>query len=503
MESTIQINGFNPTQEQLIAVDTAIKSKRIKINAFAGCSKTTTLKLISDALPEKSLYVAFNKAIATEARAKFSMYVECRTTHSMAYQALGLSIAHKLKRPSGGYQNCCGTGKEIAQYFGIKSIKSGDLAISAPLIGACVKRTVARFEQSACFELGADHVSMSLLEQIEAAHKGEFAVVKQTVFGRILDAARSLWRLRIDPSVVVMATHDTYLKLWQLSNPDLSQYKTIYLDEAADTSPCVLDVLMRQGGSRLVFVGDRHQNIYGFRGAVNAMADDGSGAWDMLTLSTSFRFGANIARVANAILGIGEIKGFLPSDTVVRAWAQPDGFHAMIYRTNIKLLIDAVRMIEGGQSVAINVDSKDMAELITSLDALNSGQMSMVKHVEVLPYKDWDELVSDDDGPLRSIVKIVSKGEHYRMLGVLQNHKNPARPDVMMTTAHKSKGLEWDTVVLADDFPSVYDEHGKYVGLVAAERNLLYVAATRAKKALHLNSTAIDIIDRKNGAGRV
>ena len=65
--------------------------------------------------------------------------------------------------------------------------------------------------------------------------------------------------------------------------------------------------------------------------------------------------------------------------------------------------------------------------------------------------------------------------------------------DVLLVTGHKSKGLEWENVSLADDFSELFDEHRVPFKvstdlLPKDEVNLLYVASTRAKRALRLNS---------------
>lgn len=58
--------------------------------------------------------------------------------------------------------------------------------------------------------------------------------------------------------------------------------------------------------------------------------------------------------------------------------------------------------------------------------------------------------------------------------------------DIVFSTAHKSKGMEWDTVVLLDDFiPTLVS--GPISGEAQEERNLLYVAVTRAKRKLIIN----------------
>ena len=60
------------TYEQAIAIDNARLGKSFKVIAYAGTGKTTTLQMISDAMPERrGMYLAFNKAIASEAQSSF------------------------------------------------------------------------------------------------------------------------------------------------------------------------------------------------------------------------------------------------------------------------------------------------------------------------------------------------------------------------------------------------------------------------------------------------
>src|SRR5690606_5321394 len=88
----------------------------------------------------------------------------------------------------------------------------------------------------------------------------------------ILSYAKLLWKERINPASKILATHDTYLKLYQLSNPNLSQYKILYLDESQDSNDCVIDIVKQQKDMKVVLVGDDAQTIYAWRGSTNAMA---------------------------------------------------------------------------------------------------------------------------------------------------------------------------------------------------------------------------------------
>ena len=92
----------------------------------------------------------------------------------------------------------------------------------------------------------------------------------------------------------------------------------------------------------------------------------------------------------------------------------------------------------------------------------------------------------------------MESGDDERVIKILHSYKAKGNEKITLVTAHRSKGLEWDQVWLSDDFPSVYDKEGKFIGLSEAERNLLYVSATRAKKNLKYNQTVADIIDYKS-----
>ncbi|WP_240351916.1 ATP-binding domain-containing protein, partial [Pectobacterium brasiliense] len=56
----------------------------------------------------------------------------------------------------------------------------------------------------------------------------------------------------------------------------------------------------------------------------------------------------------------------------------------------------------------------------------------------------------------------------------------------VVSTAHRSKGLEWDSVMLNDDFSDITDPLLSEAARTD-ETNLLYVATTRARKLLVRN----------------
>src|SRR5690606_35586007 len=62
-------------------------------------------------------------------------------------------------------------------------------------------------------------------------------------------------------------------------------------------------------------------------------------------------------------------------------------------------------------------------------------------------------------------------------------------PDLVVSTAHKAKGREWDWVRIGPDFPQPSeDENGELVLPAAEELRLAYVTVTRAKERLEIGS---------------
>src|SRR5881396_2941944 len=105
-----------PTSEQRHILQLAKEYKTLKVIAGAGTGKTSTLVMMAEQDSRPTIYLAFNKAMAEEAKHRMPDHVVCKTTHSLAFSYFGFALmdAGKLSRPEGGYVNVKGTGKEVA-----------------------------------------------------------------------------------------------------------------------------------------------------------------------------------------------------------------------------------------------------------------------------------------------------------------------------------------------------------------------------------------------------
>lgn len=470
---------LSPTDEQSSIVSLAVDGHSLVINAYAGCTKTTTCSMVAEAVVKPSLYLAFNKALADEAKEKMPKHVECRTWHSIAYQAVGLDYHHKLTRPQGAYRNLAGTGGEIARYLKIKGIElTNGGVVGSVMMGIAVKKTLTRFEFSDSAKVGKEHVDHSVIKKF----KGDLTKQDKDRFQReVVKYAKTLWNLRADMNSPVLITHDTYLKLFQLSDPVLEGYDVLYSDESQDVSATMLDVLSKQKAQKIV-VGDVFQKIYGWRGSVDGM---GLSEGKIASLTKSFRFGQALAEVANSIIGVGRVNG-CDRDTKVFTF-MPESYEGktLLFRTNAALFSKLVVLLKEGYTVSTEVDTREFRRLVESCLFLFRGEKKQVKHEDILPYVDWKELKMSIkngivDGNIANVCRLVESGEYLAVLGAMDNVTRHDGADVLLTTAHKAKGREWSEVVVMDDFPDYTQE-----GVNPEERNLYYVACTRAIDVLY------------------
>lgn len=115
-------------------------------------------------------------------------------------------------------------------------------------------------------------------------------------------------------------------------------------------------------------------------------------------------------------------------------------------------------------------------------------------------YRDFEEYKAiakatkdADMGQAIKLLEMYFPLPHKLVILKRQTAHNESEADLTVVTAHRSKGLEWDTVVLNDDFNDINNP------LISAEDrrdeiNLLYVAATRARKMLILNEIVRQVV---------
>ena len=279
--------------------------------------------------------------------------------------------------------------------------------------------------------------------------------------------------------------HDGYLKLWALGRPKLG-FQYILLDEAQDTNPVVLDLLSKQQ-AQIVYVGDKHQQIYEWRGAVNAMATiEGC---DETYLTQSFRFGEAIAQAATQVLKtLGETRTVRGNPGVASTIGTNGVVRAVLARTNATVILEILQAIALSLRPFVIGGTTSWKRLLSDVFELKSGKPGTCP--EFFGFENWTQVVefseTEEGEDLRTFVQLVEQhGERKLWAAVSSAQEKEEDADIILSTAHKAKGREWELVRLAPDFLS-----SRLNGVdpnAEAEVRLFYVAMTRAKRHLSVD----------------
>lgn len=475
---------FKPTEEQDAALQSFRSGHSLKINAFAGSGKTSTLQLLANKTGLRGQYLAFNKSIVADASEKFPDTVDCSTSHSLAFRAAPFGY----KRDVGKLTNRC-TAKQLVEVLDIKRRRFGDkYAIMPESQGYLYLETIRRYAQSADDEIGLQHVPV--LGAIRSAPPE----VRDEVSGFALEGARHVWSRMLSENDPLPLGHDGYLKLWGLSRPIIAA-DYIMLDEAQDTNPVVLDILQRQR-AQLIYVGDRYQQIYEWRGAVNAMESIETDSSTYLT--TSFRFGDAIAELATRMLvKLGESKPVNGNPALLSKVGKTNP-SAVLARTNANTISAVIEALDAGQKPHLVGDKSELMDMLRGVFSLKDEEPSTCP--AFFGFKSWNEVVefarTDEGAHLVTFVNLVEKRGEKQLMWALNRTVDEENADLVISTGHRSKGREWKSVRLMDDFlrSSPGDRNDR--GPDPAELRLLYVALTRARESLEVPDPILKFIER-------
>ena len=481
---------MNLTKQQKAILESVQKYKSIKINAFAGTGKTTTLRLISDRYKEKKiLYLAFNSAIKNEASSIFPSNTYVKTTHGLAFGAIKKNTNIDLNK--------------ITNYRAIDISKDFEISYNQA-VGAL------KIFENFCNSIKTE------IDPKDIEHK-----TAKNMFDRMLIS-------KMNP------THAFYLKYYYLliSTGQIQQfnYDIIMLDEAQDTNEVTLGIFDALSTKVKIYVGDEHQQIYSFRGSKNALNKIKSDK--KLYLSRSFRFNDSIASYANILL-----KNFKNESVSIDTSAETKDdiieTNGYISRTNAQLISIISERIQNRKPFVTVRDPNEIFNLTIEVHYILTHQKSEVKRNRFLKdFANEDEILDYanevDDYELKSALKMAKEYKEkvfeFKEISdkfyVAWKNKNINGFDkrvneiLFLTTAHTAKGLEWDKVTIADDFTDFADlivdfgcddlkefqeeqNHLPNQELID-EFNLFYVAVTRAKKIIVKDSENFHYLMAKN-----
>ncbi|KFP81626.1 F-box only protein 18, partial [Acanthisitta chloris] len=484
----------------------------VKIMAFAGTGKTSTLVKYAEKFSDLNfLYVTFNKAVAERGKRVFPCNVTCKTFHSLAFGSVGKHYKEKGK-----------LNFSKMSVFSISFLLRNREGQSLFVRGKTVSQTLENFFASSDEEICEEHTPV----WFKNTH-GVRTLVSQREKQINVEEAKDIWynmkKLDGDVEKRYKMTCDGYLKLWQLSKPQLSGYDAIFVDEAQDCTPAIVDIVLSQRCG-VILVGDPHQQIYTFRGAVNTLYSVPH--THVYYLTQSFRFGPEIAYVGATILDV--CKG-IRNRTLVGGNQQGDvrgsmkGKITILSRSNFSVFEDAVRLTGRERPIKIHVIGglsrfglsriHDIWKLSQPADQRRRSNLvindSFIQKWEdthgFLGLKEYAEHIDDKELEVKIAIVEKYKEQIPELVRRIENSHVPREDmaDYLIGTVHQAKGLEFDTVLVADDFvkvPSLTAASQRRpvfaIGMAPEDEwNLLYVAVTRAKRCLLMSKSLEHLLE--------
>lgn len=591
--------NFTPTAQQQAFIDTFHEGKNIVGQAVAGSGKTSTLMLIDKELSDvnkRGYYLAFNRSIAQEVQSKFTN-IEARTFHSVAMQLVRRSpqapLLDKLHSPKaitryGQAAKALGLN-ETTTYLQTRTFSIDDAAIyirqvntdpklSAALSMALIKHqeqddvtdndvitvTLPKFVSAAAIFGEAIRAIDSWCQSDEDEFTDGYVELPSLIDPSSVDdytatiakAAKFIWDNDIcNPKGKYTFKHDYYLKIASLQHPDFTQGlnmrpgDVIMFDEAQDARPCMAKMVEDQmkHGLQIITVGDSNQAIYqSFTGARDALprfsAMDNT---EKLTLTTSWRFGEQLADWANTVLPIIEknpliVQGNPDKTTNVYTYSSkpptketrlynlnrdakmpdtqyvisPDHVDAYLVRSNAELIEVAERMLMQGIPYRLETDTREIERSIEAFEAIRSNRRTNTAVFR--EFTDFVDMINYTQDPYTKDSQLARLIANIHLIGpnevrqVMNHSQNSHNAKVTISTAHKAKGLEWDNVAiygnestflpgfaLHDSFDELFnkDTHTFEFEEHKEAFMLLYVSLTRAKKNLYIPERIVDGIN--------
>lgn len=467
------------------------------VEAVAGAGKTTTL---IEALKRTTGYVAFaayNAKIAAEIKAKiaksghdFGNRVKVGTFHSFGLNAW--RFIHK------GVQYGPEAAKEKAR------LTVEELQIPRDL-QSFVEKLVSLAKQRALGLHGhIDDVSewYDIIEHFDLAYEiedeGKVAVAVELAI-KALKFHRQIAASIIDFDDMIYMPVVTGCRM--LGND------FVFVDEAQDTNPArrALARKMLKPSGRAIFVGDRHQAIYGFTGADADAIEQIVRQFNckLLPLTITYRCPKAVVRAAQEFVSHIEAADEAPEGVVRHAGGidiAKEGLtatDAILCRNTAPLVEMAYSLI--AQRIACHVEGKDIGHGLLKLvnqfqarnildlkDAMEDYRDKRVAKLVAKGKEQQAESLSDRIATLMIIANRHTSVDAMRqeIASMFTDSENEPRPTLTLCTAHRSKGREWDRVFILGRHEYMPSKYARQAWQMEQELNLLYVAFTRAVKEL-------------------
>lgn len=484
--------GVRSPQQEAFIKEAGSGSDNILMEACAGSGKTTTAVWGVEEMDgeTKVLATAFNVRNADDLRERMPANAHCKNFNGLGHGAWGKRIRKKLelkKWKSADIKRSMGMGKE----------DHPDLT-----------RLVALAKANGLVPTDAPGGMNGLIEDTEENWQSLIDTHDLDVGLTAIQAARELLTNSIILAWKGIIDFDDQLYMSAIYQGTFEQFDVIVVDEAQDVSPIQRHMIHNIAGdqivkgvrARILALGDRHQSIYGFRGADHTSMGRFEEEFNCKTMPLTISFRCPKAIVAEARRFVDHIEPHpaAPEGEVIhmKGWGHRtfEPGDVILCRNTKPLIHLAFTLLRAG--VGCVVLGREIGEQLQKLID-KTGTMDLDLCVERLlevKFKKMDEAKNKAAGGIwedrvDSVIAIAEKvNSVVELKHRIQKMFDNTRAPIVLSTVHKAKGLEWDRVFFLDRdlIPSRY---AKTDYEFEQENNILYVCITRAKEALiYINS---------------
>jgi len=480
-----------PTDEQKVIFHAIHKkTENIIIEALAGCGKTTTIVAGLTLLPDNTdkMFLAFNKHIQLELQEKLPEGVRCKTMHGLGLGAIKMKygdsveidefkISKLIKKKSKNWNLQNEFNSEVEKIVYMKTI--GKLVDLCRLTLTTNKKYIPYIAQKYDIRYSTPKDVKRVLSILEESMNDK----------KTIDFTDMVFLPAIDP------------KIW------LFPQDYVIVDEIQDLNRAqqrMIDKMLKKDRKtkiktgRLIGVGDKNQSIYGFAGA-----DGNAFEWFrnypntiILPLTHTFRCGVEIVNEAKKI-----VPNFKPMENAHQGIVKEgdvvhdpvEGDFVLCRKTSPLVTLFFLYLLEGkkatikGRDIGISLieminKHKTIGEAINFWEKeLKEFKKSLIKQ-GIINYEEHSGYSSMKDKVDVILFLCKLSNDMSDLIQKIEQIFSDDLEGIVLSTVHKVKGLEADRVFIAR--PDILPIPVKKTWQAQQEKNLQYVAITRARKEL-------------------
>lgn len=315
--------------------------------------------------------------------------------------------------------------------------------------------------------------------------------------------------------ITVKDNHNFVTSYSYMRNGGKDEPTGIVVHNCNDHNMCMLSILKNNMDKKIIMVGDPLQNLNAFNYTVDGLTYmiDNCG-FKKYTLSMSFRISDNIAEIASKFLSYmydTKIRFYGCKDTIIKKIdlnkANKDTFQVhLLCRNKLGGLNEILELFQKNKNKKIyyvgGLEGFGLNEIENLLNYNGNIYLGGKKfHISELRKLKKDAIENDSiiDTEISKAISLYDFGmKHKEELILLRYNEVTKREDadIIVQTAHSSKGGTFKNVYLAKDFNpiedikkelSIFKDNEYMYNVLKSEINLLYVAMTRPTDTLYLN----------------